>query len=85
MLRPIGKNILVQIKPPEKKEGLIIPPAHDEPFEAIVIDKGQKADVDVEINDVVLLLPYCGSRISRKDEKHILISEKDILGVVINQ
>ncbi len=83
MLRPIGKNLLVKVLPPEKKTQLILTAAaNDEPFQAIVIDIGSKAELDVKKDDVLLLVPYCGSKIDKKDEGYLLITERDILGVV---
>lgn len=83
MIRPIGKNILVKRKPSEeKKGGLIVPQQWDEPFETLVVDIGNKADVDFFVGDVVLLVRFCGSRISKQEDGFLLITEKDILGVV---
>lgn len=83
MLRPIGKNVLVKIKEPEKKSAFILPSsAKDEPFEAVVIDIGSKAEIDIKKGDVILLVPFCGSKISKEDDGYLLITERDILGVV---
>lgn len=82
MLRPIGKNILVKVKPSEKKTALILTTQNDQPFQAIVIDISSKADIDILKDDVLLLVPYCGSKISTEDDGYLLVSERDILGVV---
>jgi chaperonin GroES len=82
MLKPLAKNILVKIKPPEKKGTLILTSTTEKPFEAVVVSKGNKSELEIEIGDVLLLVPYCGSRISEDDEEHLLISEKDVMGVV---
>lgn len=83
MLKPIGKNVLVKIKPAEKKKGvLILTTDSDEPFQALVIDIGSKAELDIAKDDVLLLVPYCGSKISTEDDGYLLITERDILGVV---
>lgn len=83
MLRPLGHNVLVKIKPPEKKPTLILTAvAKDEPFEAILIDKGSKVELDMKPNDVLLLVPYAGSKISKEDDGYLLITERDILGVI---
>lgn len=83
MLRPIGKNILVKVVPPEKKPVLILTAAaNDEPFRATVVGIGSKADLDVCVGDTLLLVPYCGSKISKEDDGFLLISERDIMGVV---
>ncbi len=83
MLRAVGSNILVKVKHPEQKVGgLILPPRIDEPFEAVVVNIGSKVEVDIKKDDVLLLVPYSGSKISRQDDGFLLISEKNIMGVV---
>lgn len=83
MLRALGYNILVKIKPIEKKSSLIITPqTKDEPFEVILVNKGKKVEIDVKEGDTLLLIPYAGSKISKADEEHLLVTERDILGVV---
>lgn len=82
MLRPIGKNILVKIKAPEKKP-LILTSAHnDQPFKATVIEIGSKAELDIQKGDTLLLVPFCGSKISKEEDGYLLISERDVMGVV---
>jgi len=82
MIRPIGKNILVQKQKEEKKGILILKPIDGEPYKATVIDIGSKADLDIAVGDTLLLVPYTGSRISTDDDGYLLITERDILGVV---
>jgi len=82
MIRPIGKNILVQKIKEEKKGILILTPNDSEPYKATVIGIGSKADLDIAVGDILLLVPYTGSKISTEDDGYLLISERDILGVV---
>lgn len=83
MLRPIGKNLLVKTIPKEKKTPLIlVVDNNDEPFEAVVVEIGSKADLDIKKDDVLLLVPYCGSKISKEDDGYLLITERDIMGVL---
>lgn len=84
MIRPIGKNLLVKVKSSDKPSIILLTNNNDEPFEAVLIDKGNKADLDAQIGDVLLLVPYSGSRINVKDDLTLLITEKDVLGVVID-
>jgi co-chaperonin GroES (HSP10) len=83
MLRAIGKNILVKVKPKEQKKGVLILDNSNEPFEALVINVGKNCEVDVNVDDVLLLVPYCGSKISTEDDGYLLVTERDILGVVV--
>lgn len=84
MLKPLGKNILVQrIKEEPKKGALILTAsADDKPYQAVVIDKGSKVEIEVQKDDVLLMIPYSGSRISTDDDGYLLVTERDILGVV---
>jgi co-chaperonin GroES (HSP10) len=83
MLRAVGSNILVKVIPVEqKKGGLLLPTSHDVPFQVSVINKGSKVEIDIKEDDVLLVVPYSGSKISTEDDGLLLISEKNILGVV---
>lgn len=83
MLRPLGKNILVKkIVPEEKKGALLLPDQYDKPFKAQVIDFGSKAELDIAKDDTLLLVPFAGSKISTEDDGYLLVTERDVLGVV---
>lgn len=84
MLRPLGKNILIQRNKEEskKKTALILTTPTDEPFNATVVDIGSKAELDIKIGDVLLMVPYSGSKISTEDDGYLLVTERDILGVI---
>jgi len=83
MIKPIGKNILVRkLKEPEKRGVLILTDNGDRPFRARVLDMGSKVEAEVNLQDVLLMVPYCGARIDAEDEELMLVTEKDILGIV---
>ena len=82
MLRPLGKNILVKKIVEEKKGGLLLPDQYDKPFKAKVIDFGSKAELDITKEDTLLLVPFAGSKISAEDDGYLLVTERDVLGVV---
>lgn len=83
MLRPVGKTILVKILPKEKATAiLIVPDSKDEPFTAVVVGIGAKVELEIKVGETVLLLPYTGSPINKKDTEHLLVGERDIIGVV---
>lgn len=82
MLRPLGKNILVKRIVEEKKSILILTQVEGEPFKASVVDVGSKADLDISLGDILLLVPYSGSRIAKEDDGYLLVTERDILGVI---
>lgn len=82
MIRPLGKNILVKrLAREEKKGALILTCRDDQPYNAMVIDLGSKVEIDISKGDVLLMVPYSGSRISMDDDGHLLVTEKDIMGV----
>jgi co-chaperonin GroES (HSP10) len=83
MLKPLGRNVLVKRLAEEKKGTLIITPTSDsEPFKASVIDIGYKDESGVAIGDTLLLVPFSGSRISKDEDGLLLVTERDMLGVV---
>lgn len=83
MLRPVGKNILVKLKPLEKKSGLILPDSKDKPFEVIVVGKGDKVELEIEVGQTLLVAPYGGSRIDLNDsEEYYLATERDVIGII---
>lgn len=82
MLKPLGKNILVQKKKEEPKKGALILTNDDKPYHAVVIDKGSKVEIEIEKDDVLLMIPYTGSKISTDDDGYLLVTERDILGVL---
>ena len=71
--------------------GIYIPDsAKEKPAEGIVIavgpgkldDNGSHIEVAVSVNDRVLFAKYAGSEIKVGGEEHMILREKDILGVV---
>lgn len=82
MLKPLGKNILVQKIKEEPKKGLLLLKEEDKPFRAVVIDKGSKVDIEIEKGDVLSMVPFGGSKINTEDDGYLLVTERDILGVL---
>lgn len=83
-LQPIGRSLLVQIKPPEKKGTLFLSVQSDEPIQAKVLCVGEKVEAPIRENDLVLLSPYAGSKIKggSESEPFMLVGEKEILGIL---
>ncbi len=83
-LQPIGRSLVVQLKPVEKKGILILARQEDEPREAIVKGVGDKVEAPIKEGDLVLLAPYCGSKVAggNEEEPYLLIAEKEILGIL---
>ena len=83
MIRPLGKNILIKVVPKEKKGVVIVPDNQGEPYHAQVIDVGAKVDLEIAVNDMLLMVPFSGSKISLQDDGYLLVTERDILGVLV--
>lgn len=83
-LQAIGKSLVVQMKPQEKKGILLLPRQSDEPMQAIVKSVGDKVESPIKEGDLVLLFPYAGSKLEggSEEEPYMLIAEKEIVGIL---
>jgi chaperonin GroES len=92
-ITPLGDRVLV--KPLEREEttksGIVLPDtAKEKPQEGTVVaagsgrvlDDGTKVSMEVKAGDKVLYGKYAGTEIKIGDEEHLILSERDILGVV---
>lgn len=83
MIRPVNKLMLVYVKPKPQKGLILTTTTNDEPFEATLIGKGKGVELDAELGDILLLAAYSGSRFDKNDDNHFLITDRDVLGVVV--
>jgi chaperonin GroES len=94
MIRPLGEKVLV--KPTEVKEvkkgGIIIPDtAKEKPQEGevIAVGVGKKTDdgkilaMDVKKGDKILFGKYSGTEVKINDVEHLIMSQDDILGIIV--
>ncbi len=92
-ITPLGDRVLV--KPLEREEiskgGIVLPDtAKEKPQEGTVLavgsgrvlEDGTKVPMEVKAGDRVLYGKYAGTEIKIGDEEHLILSERDILGVV---
>jgi len=92
-ITPLGDRVLV--KPLEREEvskgGIVLPDtAKEKPQEGTVLavgsgrvlEDGTKVPMEVKSGDRVLYGKYAGTEIKIGDEEHLILSERDILGVV---
>jgi chaperonin GroES len=92
-ITPLGDRVLV--KPLEKEEisagGIVLPDtAKEKPQEGTVVavgsgrvlEDGTKVPMEVKAGERVLYGKYAGTEIKIGDEEHLILSERDILGVV---
>lgn len=93
MIRPLGDRVV--LKPVERMEktkgGIVLPDtAKEKPMEAEVVavgegrvlDNGTKVAPMVKVGDRVVYSKYAGSEVKLDDQDYLIISEKDILGIV---
>ena len=91
-IQPLGDRVVVRPEPAEEKtaSGLYIPDAAKEkPQRGKVVsvgpgrvENGNKIDMTVKPDDVVLYGKYAGTEINVGDEDLLIMRESDILGIV---
>ncbi|HBN08689.1 MAG TPA: co-chaperone GroES [Cyanobacteria bacterium UBA8530] len=91
-IRPLGDRVVVKVVKQEMTSGGIVLPdtAQEKPQLGEVIavgtgrlmDNGNRAKMEVEAGNKVLFAKYAGTEIKLDGEEYLVISEKDILGVV---
>jgi chaperonin GroES len=92
-IKPLADRVLVE--PVEKEEvtpgGIVLPEtAKEKPQEGVVLavgpgrllDNGERAAMEVKVQDRVLYAKYAGTEIKKGDKKYLILSEKDILAVL---
>ena len=91
-IRPLGDRVVVKLVKEEKTAGGLVLPdtAQEKPQTGEVLsvgpgkmlDNGNRQAVDVQVGDKVLFAKYSGTEVKLDGETYLLLSEKDILGVV---
>lgn len=92
-LKPLGDRLVV--KPQEQEEttasGLVLPEtAKEKPQQGVVQavgpgrrdDDGNRIEMDVAVDDVVLYAKYGGTEIKIDDEKLLILKESDVLAIL---
>ena len=92
-VKPLGDRVL--LKPVEREEmtksGIVLPDtAKEKPQEGVVeavgpgriLDNGQKVAVELKVGDRVLYAKYAGNEFKLDEVEYLLVSEKDVLGVI---
>ena len=92
-ITPLGDRVLIQVSDSEEKTagGILLPDtAKEKPQVGKIIavgpgkrnDDGSRQTLDVKEGDQVLYSKYAGTDVKFKGNDCVLLSEKDILGVV---
>ncbi|HPB33477.1 MAG TPA: co-chaperone GroES [Caldisericia bacterium] len=93
-LKPIGDKIIVE---PEKEEektksGIVLPDtAKEKPQKGKVIavgpgkilDNGQRSPMEIKEGDIVIYSKYAGTEIKIEDKEYLIVSDRDILAVLV--
>jgi len=95
-LRPLADRVVVEALEHEDKTpgGLLLPEtAKDKPQEGLIVaaapgrwdeDGKNRIEMQVAPNDKVVFARYSGTEIKIDDKKYLIMSEKDILAVLID-
>ncbi|MHB1132168.1 MAG: co-chaperone GroES [Chloroflexota bacterium] len=92
-MKPLGDRVVVKPTPREEvtKGGILLPDtAKEKPMEGKVIavgpgrvnDEGKRVVMEVKEGDTVLYAKYAGSEVKLDGDDLLIISEKDILGIL---
>lgn len=93
-IKPLGRRVLIKRNTaPAVSGGILLPEsAKEAPQEGKVIavgpgkwdDEGLMVPVTLKVGDIVLFGPYVGTEVQtdHRDEKYMILSEDDILGVL---
>src|SRR4030065_2786795 len=94
-LRPLGDRVIVKPSEGEEKtpSGLVIPDtAKEKPQEGKVVavgpgryEDGKKVPMDVKEGDTIIYSKYGGTEVKIKGEETLILSERDILAVVVKK
>ena len=92
-VKPLGDRVV--LKPVEREErtksGIVLPDtAKEKPQEGIVeavgsgriLENGTKVPMELKVRDRVLYAKYAGNEFKVDEVEYLIISEKDVLGVL---
>ena len=94
-IKPLADRAVIKSKPQEEKTkgGLFLPDtaSKERPMEGEVLsvgegrldDNGRRVPMAVKPGEHVLFAKYAGTDFKIDDEEYLIVSEKDILGVVV--
>jgi len=81
--RPTGKRVLVEPKPADEKNGMIlIPPAHREQAKEGIVRAVGAGNEDVKVGDRVLVEREWNTLFNIGGRNHWLINQQDIVAIL---
>jgi len=93
-IRPLGDRVVVKLVEREEKTkaGIFLPDtaSKERPMEGTVLavgegrrdDNGKLIPMNVKVGDRVIFAKYSGTEFKLDDVEYLILSEKDILGIV---
>ncbi len=85
-IKPLGDNVLVQVRKQEKttESGIVLPDtASDEkPQIGEVIACGDDEKIKVTAGDKIIFAKYGGTEVKVSDEEYLILKAEDILGKI---
>jgi chaperonin GroES len=94
-LRPLADRVIVEPLEQEEKtaSGLLLPEtAKERPQEGLIVavgpgrwdeDGNKRVEMEVAVGDKIVFAKYSGSEIKLDDKKYLIMSEKDLLAVLV--
>lgn len=93
-IRPLGDRVVVKLLEAEEKTkgGIIIPDsAKEKPQKGKILsvgsgkilENGTRVPMDVREGDIIVFSKYGGTEVKIEGEDYLIVSERDILGVII--
>jgi chaperonin GroES len=93
-LRPMGDRVVIRPAAREEttRSGIVLPDTSKEkPQRGAIIavgpgrvsDEGKKIPMEVKVGDTVLFAKYAGTEFKLEDDELLILSEKDVLAIVI--
>ena len=94
-LQPLGDRVVVKPTPREEmtKSGIVLPDtAKEKPQEGSVIavgpgailEDGKRGAMDVKVGQKVLYGKYAGTEFKLEEDELLIVSQKDILAIVVD-
>ena len=93
-IRPLGDRVVVKALDAEEKTkgGIILPDSAQEKQQrgkvlavgnGKILDNGTRVPLDVREDDTIIYSKYGGTEVKIDGETYLIVSERDILGVVL--
>lgn len=93
-IRPLADRVVVKpaAREAQTKSGIFLPDtaSKERPMEGTVLavgegrldDSGQRVPMQIRVSDTVLFTKYGGTEYQVDDAEYLILSEKDILGII---